>query len=307
MTSNTLNTLHFGKIMIITKYGVEYFITKEICNIFNFSQTCQLASKVRDIEKDTLTYDEAAFVGKFGRRGVSIVSRRGVHELLKKNNKLRTRLEQCSTAKHYLELFEVLDNKEQDELKLPPSPFSIEVTENDKVIEVPSPTKKVKVEKTKKTKEELIEVHPVVDSPVSVVPQKIKEDNDLLSQVSNLKEVFTKIEEQLLEINELKAKLKVYDQITHSENSITFNTFVSILKQNGVDTDRQTFINYLKESGYLLSGTLNNNLPSEVAMDLGLFEISQDTIGNKDAGYILLTPTYITTTGQEFFLRKLIP
>lgn len=79
------------------------------------------------------------------------------------------------------------------------------------------------------------------------------------------------------------------------------------MRQNGLNFGQNRMFAWLRENGYLISRKGNSwNMPTQKAMDLGLFEIKETTINHSD-GHISINKTpKITGKGQLYFADKLL-
>lgn len=104
-----------------------------------------------------------------------------------------------------------------------------------------------------------------------------------------------------------KPKVLFADAVSASKSSILIGELAKILKQNGVDTGQNRLFDWLRRNGYLISrkGT-DYNMPTQRAMELGLFEIKETTITHSD-GHISVSKTVKATgKGQQYFINKFI-
>lgn len=104
-----------------------------------------------------------------------------------------------------------------------------------------------------------------------------------------------------------RPKVLFADSVAASKNSILVGELAKIIKQNGVDMGAKRLFDYLRENGYLIKRKgSEHNMPTQKAMELGLFEIKERTIDNPD-GTIRLTKTAkITGKGQVFFVNHFL-
>jgi prophage antirepressor-like protein len=104
-----------------------------------------------------------------------------------------------------------------------------------------------------------------------------------------------------------KPKVLFADSVATSKSSILVGELAKLIKQNGVDMGANRLFEYLRENGFLIKrkGT-DFNMPTQKAMELGLFEIKERTIDNPD-GTIRLTKTpKVTGKGQVFFVNHFL-
>lgn len=80
-----------------------------------------------------------------------------------------------------------------------------------------------------------------------------------------------------------KPKVLFADSVTASKSSILVGEMAKLLKQNGMETGQNRFFETLREKGYLIKrkGT-DYNMPTQKAMELGLFEIKETVINHSD-------------------------
>ncbi|WP_162012530.1 phage antirepressor KilAC domain-containing protein [Streptococcus sp. S784/96/1] len=108
-------------------------------------------------------------------------------------------------------------------------------------------------------------------------------------------------------IEEQKPKVIFADAVSASHTSILVGDFAKLMRQNGLDFGQNRMFTWLRTNGYLISRKGNSwNMPTQKAMDLGLFEIKETTINHAD-GHISISKTpKITGKGQLYFAEKLL-
>ena len=116
-----------------------------------------------------------------------------------------------------------------------------------------------------------------------------------------------KIQELSQQISESRPKVLFADAVASAQSSILVGELAKLLKQNGVDIGQNRLFSWMRENGYLISrkGT-NYNMPTQRAMELGLFSIKETTITHAD-GHIMISKTpKVTGKGQQFFVSKFL-
>lgn len=104
-------------------------------------------------------------------------------------------------------------------------------------------------------------------------------------------------------IEQDRPKVTFANAVSGSDSSISIGQFAKILKQNGIETGRQRLFNYFREKGYLIKGrTKDFNMPTQKAMEQGLFEVQEKAVALKDKTILSLSPR-VTTKGQKFFIE----
>lgn len=102
-------------------------------------------------------------------------------------------------------------------------------------------------------------------------------------------------------------KVLFADAVSTSKTTILVGEMAKILKQNGVNIGQNRLFEWLRKKSYLISRKGGDfNMPTQKAMDLGLFEIKETSITHSD-GHISITKTpKITGKGQSYFINKFL-
>ena len=118
-----------------------------------------------------------------------------------------------------------------------------------------------------------------------------------------------KEQRQALEKEQKKNAPKVLfaDAVSGSNTSILIGDFAKILKQNGVKIGQNKLFSWLRENNYLIKRRGSSyNMPTQKSMDLGLFEIKENTITKSDGDTLITMTAKITGKGQTYFMNKFI-
>ena len=109
------------------------------------------------------------------------------------------------------------------------------------------------------------------------------------------------------QIEEMKPKVVFADAVATSHTSILVGDLAKILKQNGIDMGQKRLFAWLREKGYLIKrqGT-DYNMPTQKAMDLGLFEIKEGSYVNGSGVNITTKTPKVTGKGQQYFINKFL-
>ena len=109
------------------------------------------------------------------------------------------------------------------------------------------------------------------------------------------------------QIEEMKPKALFADAVATSHTSILVGELAKILKQNGIDMGQKRLFAWLREKGYLIKrqGT-DYNMPTQKAMDLGLFEIKEGSYVNGSGVNITTKTPKVTGKGQQYFINKFL-
>ena len=108
-------------------------------------------------------------------------------------------------------------------------------------------------------------------------------------------------------IEEQKPKVIFANTVSASHTSILVGDFAKLMRQNGLNFGQNRLFSWLRQNGYLINRKGSSwNMPTQKAMDLGLFEIKETTINHSD-GHISINKTpKITGKGQLYFADKLL-
>lgn len=126
----------------------------------------------------------------------------------------------------------------------------------------------------------------------------------LATQLKSEQERRKQLEEQA---EQDRPKVLFANAVESSKTSILVGELAKILKQNGVDTGQKRLFAWLREHGFLIKreGT-DYNMPTQRAMEQGLFEIKESTVIHAD-GHTSVTKTpKVTGKGQTFFISKFL-
>lgn len=109
------------------------------------------------------------------------------------------------------------------------------------------------------------------------------------------------------QIQEMKPKVVFADAVATSHTSILVGELAKILKQNGIEMGQKRLFAWLREKGYLIKrqGT-DYNMPTQKAMDLGLFEIKEGSYVNGSGVNITTKTPKVTGKGQQYFINKFL-
>lgn len=109
------------------------------------------------------------------------------------------------------------------------------------------------------------------------------------------------------QIEEMKPKALFADAVATSHTSILVGELAKILKQNGIEMGQKRLFAWFREKGYLIKrqGT-DYNMPTQKAMDLGLFEIKEGSYVNGSGVNITTKTPKVTGKGQQYFINKFL-
>lgn len=124
---------------------------------------------------------------------------------------------------------------------------------------------------------------------------------DLLQQASD------QLKAKDIQIEEMKPKALFADAVSASKQTVLIGELAKIMKGNGIEIGQNRLFAWMRNHGYLISrkGT-DYNMPTQKAMNLGLFKIKETTITHSD-GHISVNKTpKVTGKGQQYFVNKFL-
>lgn len=103
----------------------------------------------------------------------------------------------------------------------------------------------------------------------------------------------------------MKPKEIFADAVATSQTSILVGDLAKMLRQNGLDIGGTRLFEKLRDEGYLIKrkGT-DWNMPTQKAMDLGLFEIKEHVHLNANGVNVTTKTPKVTGKGQVYFVNK---
>ena len=107
-----------------------------------------------------------------------------------------------------------------------------------------------------------------------------------------------------LENEEMKPKALFADAVSTSHDSILIGQLAKLIKQNGCDIGQNRLFTWMRENEYLCTKGDNYNMPTQKAMERGLFEIKERTVNNPDGSVRTTRTTKVTGKGQIYFVNK---
>lgn len=137
--------------------------------------------------------------------------------------------------------------------------------------------------------------------------------NELLNDPDFAIQAFTALKEERERRKQLESKVEqdkpkvlFADAVETAQTSILVGDLAKLIKQNGVDIGQKRLFNYLRENGYLIKSGNSKNMPTQKAMDKGLFEVKERTINNPDGSVRITKTTKVTGKGQTYFINEFL-
>ena len=107
-----------------------------------------------------------------------------------------------------------------------------------------------------------------------------------------------------LDVERMKPKEIFADSVASSHSTILIGELAKILKANGFETGQKRLFETLRQDGFLIKRKGSDyNMPTQKAMELGLFEIKETVINNPDGSIRVSKTTKVTGKGQIYFVN----
>lgn len=111
------------------------------------------------------------------------------------------------------------------------------------------------------------------------------------------------IERQKREIAELRPKALFADAVAASDGTCLVGELAKMLKQNGVSIGQNRLFAWMREHGYLGKTGSNRNVPTQRAMEQGLFRIKENAVTHSDGHVTINRTPKVTGKGQRYFIE----
>ena len=116
-----------------------------------------------------------------------------------------------------------------------------------------------------------------------------------------------RIAEQQTRIVELEPKARFADAVAASDGTCLVGELAKMLRQNGLDIGQNRLFEILRQDGYLGKTSSNRNVPTQKAMDLGLFHIKETAVTHSDGHVTISRTPKVTGKGQRYFIARYCP
>jgi anti-repressor protein len=155
-----------------------------------------------------------------------------------------------------------------------------------------------RTERGKECREYFIAAERQWNSPEAVMARALQLANRTLEEATGrVKRLEAKVEAD-------KPKVLFADSVAASSSSCLVGDLAKILRQNGVETGQKRLFQTLRDDGFLMKGGSSYNLPTQRAMEMGLFEVKETTITHSDGHITVNRTTKVTGKGQVYFVNR---
>lgn len=145
------------------------------------------------------------------------------------------------------------------------------------------------------------------ETPEEIMARAILLAQDTIKrQKEALENLNKQVEAKTEEIKSLQPSKIFADAVTASSKSILIGELAKLLYQNGYKIGQRALFALLRDKGYLCKVGHSYNLPTQKAMELGLFEMKKTVITKPDGNILVNTTTKVTGKGQVYFINKFL-
>lgn len=99
-------------------------------------------------------------------------------------------------------------------------------------------------------------------------------------------------------------KVLFANSVSASDDCILIGTLAKMICQNGTQIGQNRLFALLRNDGYLMQSGVRRNLPTQRAMEMGLFKVKESTITSADGAVRLIQTPVVTGKGQEYFINR---
>ena len=151
-----------------------------------------------------------------------------------------------------------------------------------------------RTEKGKRCRQYLIDLEKAWNTPELVMARGLKAAQKMISDQNKI-------------IERMRPKEVFADAVATSNTSILIGDLAKLLRQNGVETGQKRLFSWMRENGYLIKRNgADWNMPTQKAMEMGLFEVKESAVNNPDGSVRINKTTKITGKGQQYFINKFL-
>lgn len=106
------------------------------------------------------------------------------------------------------------------------------------------------------------------------------------------------------DVTRMRPKEIFADAVACSQTSILIGDLAKILKQNGIETGQKRLFDKLRTEGFLIKGGSSKNMPTQRAMEMGLFEVKEGSYVDSAGRNVTTKTTKVTGKGQQYFINR---
>ena len=138
------------------------------------------------------------------------------------------------------------------------------------------------------------------ETPEEIMARALLVANDTMARQRE------RIEGLAAENAELRPKALFADAVAASDGTCLVGELAKMLRQNGVDMGQNRLFGWLRDNGWLGKSGCNRNVPTQKAMDMGLFRVKETAVTHSDGHVTVNRTPKVTGKGQTYFIGKLV-
>ena len=151
-----------------------------------------------------------------------------------------------------------------------------------------------KTEKGKEVRKYFIQVEKNWNSPDMIMQRALSISKQRIEALQN-------------ENAAMKPKALFADSVATSKSTVLVGELAKIIRGNGVDIGATRLFRWMREKGYLINRKGSDwNMPTQKAMNLGLFKIKETTINHSNGTTSISKTPKVTGKGQQYFVNKFL-
>ena len=112
------------------------------------------------------------------------------------------------------------------------------------------------------------------------------------------------MDRQQREIAELRPKALFADAVAASDGTCLIGELAKMMRQNGVHVGQNRLFEWLRRDGFLGKTGSNRNVPTQMAMERGLFRIKETAVTHSDGHVTVNRTPKATGRGQRYFIDR---
>lgn len=157
-----------------------------------------------------------------------------------------------------------------------------------------------RTDKGKLYRQYFLDLEKAWNTPKQVMARALKLADKEIASLKSENTVLT------VRVEEMKPKEIFADAVSASHTSILIGELAKLLKQNGIETGQRRLFAWMRENGFLIKSGSAKNMPTQRAMELGLFEIKEGSYINGAGVNVTTKTTKVTGKGQQYFINKFL-
>lgn len=101
-------------------------------------------------------------------------------------------------------------------------------------------------------------------------------------------------------------KVLFAEAVSTSQSSCLVGELAKIIQQNGVQIGQNRLFKWMRSNGFLCTHGAQYNMPTQKAMEMGLFEIKEHSVLRPDGSVMVTRTTKVTGKGQVYFVNRFL-